>query len=44
MDYNKLRKRIDDMMEYESDAYFASIVINKSVSDKLFDYQIVIIF
>jgi superfamily II DNA or RNA helicase len=40
MDYNKLRKRIDDMMEYESDAYFASIIIDKSVSDKLFDYQI----
>jgi superfamily II DNA or RNA helicase len=39
MDYDKLHKRLELMLDYESDEYFINIKLKKEVSDKLFDYQ-----
>ncbi len=41
MNYDKLHKRIQTMLEYESDDYFININLKKDVSDKLYDYQFV---
>jgi len=39
MDYDRLHKRIDDMLKYESDNYLVNINLKKEISDKLYDYQ-----
>jgi superfamily II DNA or RNA helicase len=40
----KLNKRINDMIEYESDQFLVNINLKQEVSDKLFDYQILHVF
>jgi len=44
MDYEKLNKRLDHMIAYESDDFFINIDIKKEVSDKLYDFQVFHIF
>lgn len=39
MDYSKLEKRIDDMLEYESDNYLVNINLKEDINDKLLVYQ-----
>jgi len=39
MDYAKLTKRIEYMIEYETDEYFVNINLDDDLSSKLFDYQ-----
>lgn len=40
MDYDKLTKRINDMIEYESDDFLVSITLKDDISNILYDYQI----
>ena len=44
MDYEKLNKRLNHMMTYESDDFFVNIDIKKYISDKLYDFQVFHIF
>lgn len=40
MDYKKLHKRLDDMLEFESDNFFVNINLSDEISNKLYDYQV----
>ena len=44
MDYNKLDKRIDDMLKYENDNFLVNINLKPDVCDKLLDYQYLHVF
>lgn len=44
MDYTKLHKRIQHMMEYETDDFFININIDKQISELLYDFQLFHLF
>lgn len=44
MDYSKLHKRIQHMMEYETDDFFININIDKNISELLYDFQLFHLF
>lgn len=44
MNNDKLSKRLDHMMQYETDNFFVNINLRNDVADKLFDYQLLHVF
>ena len=44
MNYDKLHKRIEYMLNYESDNYLIDINLKQEVSEKLFDFQFLHVF
>lgn len=44
MNYEKLNKRLEYMLEHETDDFFTNIILKNEVANKLFDYQLLHVF
>ncbi|QKF93776.1 DEAD/SNF2-like helicase [Fadolivirus algeromassiliense] len=44
MDYDKLHRRINHMIEYETDDFFVNINLKPEIADKLLEYQFMHVF
>lgn len=44
MDYSKLNKRLEHMLDFETDDFFVKIDLDKNIEDKLFDFQMFHVF